>query len=110
MPEWTVLLEIVPTVPVPRADVQCLLDELAALDPVAMVSDDRYALQLRVADGEPDEALTAVMSTWRMSAERLFFTPATVVRAEVMTCSELEHDIRAAVEGAEVLVTTHRGP
>ncbi len=105
MVEWVVVFEAVPP-PLPMGKhMQCLLGELADLDPVGMHCDERYALQLRVLGVHPEEALTTALAKWRSAAERLLLGTAMVVRSEVMTRRELEHDIRAASNGEPLVAT-----
>jgi hypothetical protein len=111
--DWVVVLELVPANPPDIEEVQRLLWELEDLEPLAMRSDERYALQLLVAGGQPEEALATAVWRWRVAAERLLLGTATFIRSEVMTPAELEQDIKAADKGEPLVASAtaiHRDP
>lgn len=108
MPEWVVVLEVMAVVPPGPGDMQHLLLELADFDPVGMAAADRYALQVRVLTGHPEQALATVIARWRIATERLLLGHATVLRAEVMTPAELKRDMESFTEGRDLATTIAR--
>lgn len=73
---------------------------LGALDPGpwagALTSADRYALQVTTIGSSPAEALVDVLARWCAAVRELELPPWKVVRTEVLTLEELEHDLEDA--------------
>jgi hypothetical protein len=73
---------------------------LEALDPGpwagALTCADRYALQVTTTGSSPAEALVDVLSRWRQAVCELGLPPWDVVRTEVLTHEELQHDLEDA--------------
>ena len=63
---------------------------------VALHSSERYAIQLRVLETDMATAFVAGLCRWREAARPLTPSGWSLIRAEVLTRDELEHDLEAA--------------
>ena len=93
--EWVVLLEAIPTSSSAELDqttLYRLLEAVKDAEPVALHAPDRYAVQLNLRAEEPGDALCSALSWWKGATAAVGAHPWQVVRAEVMTKTELDHE------------------
>lgn len=98
--EWVVLLEAAGEMTAGTAVDPSTLGRIvapwASPAPVTLYSADRYALQLKVSAETPHAALASAMGLWQDALRRTALPDWELVRAEVVTPEELEHELRAA--------------
>lgn len=98
--EWVVLLEaageMTGGVAVDPMTLGRIVAPWASSAPVTLCSSDRYALQLKVWAESPHAALASAMGLWRDALRRTDLPDWELVRAEIVTPEELEHELRAA--------------
>lgn len=111
--EWVVLLEAAGEVAGGMAVDPLTLGRVvapwASPAPVTLYSHDRYAVQLKVWAESPHAALASAMGLWRDALRRRALPDWELVRAEVVTPEELEHELRAA-EQAGYAAAGYAGP
>jgi hypothetical protein len=62
---------------------------------IALHSSERYAIQLRVTETDMPTAFEVGLSRWRAVARPLTPSGWSLIRAEVLTREELDHDLKA---------------
>jgi len=72
------------------SDLDALIGELALWQPAGLWSDDRYAVQLRIAAHRPDEAVRVALDCHRRALRALGLAPSGLVRVEVLAAEEME--------------------
>jgi hypothetical protein len=92
--EWIVILEVAiePEGSVAIAEIARVLHAVGDVQGVALLTVDRYALQLLVKEEACGVALLSACSWWREALREVGLPPADVVRAEVLTVSEFQRD------------------
>jgi diguanylate cyclase (GGDEF)-like protein len=97
--EWVVLVEATSTSSSGEVDQSTLSRLLRAVEdaePVALHSVHRYAVQLTVTAENPLDALSSALSRWSEAVDSVGAPTWEVVRTEVMTKAELEHELYLA--------------
>ena len=97
--QWVVLLEATSAPPSGGLDHQTLTRLLQAVEdaePIALHSPNRYAVQLKIRAENPGDALASALSRWTEATRSVGAPTWEVVRAEVMTKEELEHELHLA--------------
>lgn len=92
---WSVLLEVVDesgTSELPVEDFRRLVAAWPAPVPATLYSPSRYALQVMVRADDGRRALDVAVSTWKDALDRIGLPEWDVVRVEVLTAEELEHE------------------
>jgi diguanylate cyclase (GGDEF)-like protein len=96
--QWIVVLEATADGSTPQVDeatLSRLLEGVSDYGPIALLSDDRYAVQLRVTAANPYEAAGVALRRWSGAVFSLGAPAWNIVRADVMTLEEftLEFDM-----------------
>lgn len=115
MRRWIVILEAMSGPSGIGIDVvRDLVAAVEALEPGALHSADRYALQLRVLAESPEEALGTALGRWREEVHRIDqgLAACSLARAEVMTPQEyeLEHEADGHRESSLTPLVSHQRP
>jgi GGDEF domain-containing protein len=97
--EWAILLEVADEHGASTIDPEELRRLVAAWSgpaPTSLYSPSRYALQVTVRATDPPAALAIAMSRWADARRRSCLPAWDLVRAEVLTSSELERELQSA--------------
>jgi hypothetical protein len=108
--EWIVLIEVTPGGDGRRMERHVLrhvVNTIANASPVALHHPERYAVQVRVAARHPVDALSAVFAEWSAAVDERGAPMGDVVRAEVLTRAEFEHECGSEGLGDGVKGRTH---
>ena len=92
---WVVVLEMAKPAHLDAIDLDSIkqaLIEVADAQPAVLVAADRYAMQLNVVADGPAEALLVALARCRDVTGRLCIPPWDLVRADVQTRAEFEHE------------------
>ena len=95
--EWVVLLEAQPTNGAGAVEVsrlRRLLEHMPGVDPVALHSTERIAVQVHIDASDEVEALRVASADMRAGLSMVGLWDLAVVRAEVLTSAEYERDCR----------------
>lgn len=96
--DWAVLLEIADedgASTIDPAGLRRLVGAWSGAVPISLYSPNRYALQVTVRATDPPAALAIAMSRWADARRRSSLPAWDLVRAEVLTSTELEREIQA---------------
>ncbi len=96
---WVVVLEAQPSngsEDVDISQVQRLLEHMRGIDPVALHSAERVAVQVQVVASGQVEALGVASADLRAGLFKVGLSDMRVIRAEVLTREEFERDCRPA--------------
>lgn len=102
--EWVILLEVADGVGSSTLDPESLRRMVASWPgaaPTILYSPNRYALQVTVRAADPPTALSNALSLWTDALRRAPLPAWDLVRAEIVTPEELEHELREAERVAD---------
>jgi hypothetical protein len=97
--EWVVVLEAAAdpnSMLLDRGTTEAIVRALGAESTIALHSSERYAIQLQVTEMDMATAFEVGLSRWREVAKPLTPSGWSLIRAEVLTREELDHDVEAA--------------
>ena len=101
-PGWVVVIEAELASyerPVDLGQIRRLLEKLPKLEPIALHSAERIAVQVHLDAGGEVEALSLALANLRAALAQVDLGHLRVIRAEVLTWAEFERDCRMAGEG-----------
>jgi len=94
--------------PIRFEDVHMLVEELAGWHPSAIVSDERYAIQMQISASGHHHVLRAALASHDRAVQEVGFRPLTLLRAEVLSSEEMERT-SGVIQQADIVTASRDG-